>query len=228
MELLNEHRQRELLVQPESGMGYQTVEVKLRDGETVRATAFNTEYLLYAGEPVERLERITEPSRRLMMLERKELGLGERIVQLKVVPTEATAPGRVQESSDPQSTPFSAGGASEAPEEELAAGEEFKRFSAFPNDHRVTATGGLVPGSYATTAADAKHAKTGRDAVRRYALPNPMPAVNVFTINPPVKITILKRGVAQPAYGQPGGGVEVIFVNGSPSQSVTGPKQIPS
>jgi hypothetical protein len=90
----------------------------------------------------------------------------------------------------------------------------------------VTAKGGLVPGTYATTEEDAKHVKTGRDAVKRYALPNPAPAVHVFTIAPPVK-TKLKRGVAQPAYGQPGGGVEVIFVNGSPDNTVTGPAQIP-
>jgi hypothetical protein len=227
MELLNEHRQRELLAQPESGMGYQTVDVVLRDGESLRGTAFNSEYLLYSGEPVERLERITEPSRRLMLLERKELGLGERIVQLKVIPTEATTPGRVREGSDPQTTSLSSGGASEAPEEELEEEEEFKRFSAFADDHRITSTGGLVPGSYATTAADAKHVKTGSDAVRRYALPNPMPAVNEFTVKPPMKITTLKRGVAQPAYGRPGGGMEAIFVNGSPQQTVTGPKQIP-
>ena len=90
----------------------------------------------------------------------------------------------------------------------------------------MTAKGGLVPGTYATTEEDAKHVKTGRDAVKRYALPNPAPAVHVFTIAPPVK-TKLKCGVAQPAYGQPGGGVEVIFVNGSPDNTVTGPAQIP-
>jgi len=36
MELLNEDRQRELLEQPESGMGYQTVEITLRNGESRR------------------------------------------------------------------------------------------------------------------------------------------------------------------------------------------------
>jgi hypothetical protein len=226
MEFLNEDRQREPLAQPESGMGYQTVEVVLRDGKSRRGTAFNTEYLLYSGEPVDRLQRITEPSRRLLMLEHNELGLGEQIVELKVVPSEATAPSRVRESSEEQTT-SSSSGANEAPEEQLKEEEQFKRFSAFANDHRVTATGALLPGTYATTAADAQQVKTGRDAVRRYALPNPMPAVHVFTIDPPITTTILKRGIVQPAYGQSGGGVEVIFVNGSPPKTVTGPKQIP-
>jgi hypothetical protein len=151
MELLNEDRQREPLAQPESGMGYQTVEVVLRDGKSRRGTAFNTEYLLYSGEPVDRLQRITEPSRRLLMLEHNELGLGEQIVELKVVPSEATAPSRVRESSEEQTT-SSSSGANEAPEEQLKEEEQFKRFSAFANDRRVTATGALLPGTYATTA----------------------------------------------------------------------------
>jgi hypothetical protein len=110
--------------------------------------------------------------------------------------------------------------------EALDEEENFKRFSAYANDRRVTANGGLVPGTYATTEEDAKDVKTGRDAVKRYALPNPAPAVHVFTIYPPPG-TSLQRGVAQSAYGQPGGGVEVIFVNGSPDNTVTGPAQIP-
>jgi len=34
-------------------------------------------------------------------------------------------------------------------------------------------------------------------------------------------------GIVAPAYGEPGGGVEVIFVNGSPDGTVTGPETIP-
>ena len=223
MELLDEDRQRELLAKPESGMGYQNVEVTLRNRESRRGTVFNAEYLLYSGEPTDRLQRIHEPSQRLLMLERKELGLGDQILALKVVEIEADVANRIQESSAEQTTST---GASEAPKEELQEEEQFKRFSAYANDRRVTASHALLPGTYATTAADAKHVKRGRDAVRRYALPNPKPAVYVFTIEPPVK-TKLKRGIAQPAYGQPGGGVEVIFVNGSPDKTVTGPAQIP-
>ena len=220
MELLNEDRQRELLGQPESGMGYQSVEITLRDGESRLGTVFNTEYLIYSDESLDRLEEIAEPLRRSEMLERNELGFGEEIVEIKVLLNEVPSDSRVRE-SDGGST-----GANEAPPETLDQKEQFKRFSAFANDRRVTSTGALLPGTYTTTAEDAKQVSNGRDAVRRYALPNPAPAVNVFTIDPPVPGTILQRGVAQPAYGQPGGGVEVIFVNGSPDRTVTGPKQI--
>lgn len=223
MELLNEGRQMELIAQPESGMGYQNVAIELRNGETRHGTAFNAEFLLYSGESPHVLEKISEPAQRLRMLERNELGVGEEILSLRVLPSEADTSARVRESS---SSTQSSSGASEAPVEQLQAEEKFKRFSAYANDRRVTASGALLPGTYATTEEDAKHVKTGRDAVKRYALPNPAPAVHVFTIKPPLK-TRLQRGVAQPAYGQPGGGVEVIFVNGSPDKTVTGPAQIP-
>jgi hypothetical protein len=107
------------------------------------------------------------------------------------------------------------------------SGEIFKRFSAYANDRRVTRGKGLTAGTFATTKEDAEaNIKTGSDAVSRYALPNSKPASNVFTIAP-AKDTDLKRGTAAPANNQPGGGVEVIFVNGLPDNTVTGPILIP-
>jgi hypothetical protein len=224
MELLDEERQRELIAQPESGMGYQDVAVKLRNGVTRHGTAFNAEFLLYSEESPQLLERISEPRQRSLMLERNEFGLSEEIRSLKVLQSDADVSPRIRESSS--STQRSSGGARGAPVEELQTEERFKRFSAFANDRRVRPNRGLLPGTYGTTEEDAKHVKTGSDAVRRYALPNPALAVNVFTIDPPPS-TKLKRGIAQPAYGQPGGGVEVIFVNSSPDKTVMGSVLIP-
>jgi len=117
--------------------------------------------------------------------------------------------------------------AEDAPITLTVADEVFKRFSAFVNDRRITQGKGLLAGTFATTKEDADtNVKTGTDAVARYALPNPAPASNVFTITPPGDID-LRRGTTQPAYNQPGGGVEVIFVNGSPDGTVSGPAKIP-
>jgi hypothetical protein len=82
MELLNEDWQRELIAQPESGMGYQDVAIKLRNGETRYGTAFNAQFLLYSGESATLLERISEPFQRLLMLEEKQLSLGEEILAM--------------------------------------------------------------------------------------------------------------------------------------------------
>lgn len=119
-----------------------------------------------------------------------------------------------------------ANAAEDAPVTLTTAGEVFKRFCAFANDRRVTAGKGLTPGTFATTKEDADaHVKTGADAVARYALPDPTPASNVFTIYPPGE-SELKRGTTQPANNQLGGGVEVIFVNGLPDGTVSGPTTI--
>ena len=105
--------------------------------------------------------------------------------------------------------------------------EIFKRYSPYANDKRVTPGKGLTTGTFATTKEDADaNIRTGADATARYALPSSKPASNVFTISP-AKDTELKRGTAQPANNQPGGGVEVIFVNGLPDGTVTGPVTIP-
>lgn len=116
--------------------------------------------------------------------------------------------------------------AADAPQEKTSASEVFKRFTAFENDRRITADHGLLPGTYATTEADAKNVKTGLEAVARYALPNPKSAIYVFTVKP-LKDTPIQRGIVQPDNGQPGGGVEVLFGNGTAANTVTGPATIP-
>jgi hypothetical protein len=118
------------------------------------------------------------------------------------------------------------GPAKDAKETYTAGAEVFKRFSAYENDFRVTDKHGLTAGTFGTTEEDSRNIKNGMDAVARYALESKMSANNVFTIKPPAK-TKLKQGIVEPAYGEPGGGVEVIFVDGSPDNTVTGPVKIP-
>jgi len=72
-----------------------------------------------------------------------------------------------------------------------------------------------------------KKAPTGKIAVARYALPNPNPASNKWTIEPH-KDTLIQRGMVEPANDQPGGGVEVIFTVGTQPGTVTGPEKIPA
>jgi hypothetical protein len=117
--------------------------------------------------------------------------------------------------------------AEDAPVTLTQLAEIFKRFSPYVNDNRVTPGKGLQSGTFATTKEDADaNIRTGADATSRYALPSSKPASNVFTISP-AKDAEVKRGTVQPANNQPGGGVEVIFVNGLPDGTVTGPVTIP-
>src|SRR5207245_1474422 len=90
----------------------------------------------------------------------------------------------------------------------------FMRFTAYKNDRRITANNGLLPGTYATTDADSRNVKTGEQAVERYALPDPKPAKYRFRVVP-TKNTEYREGTVQPAYGHKGGGVEVLFDQGT-------------
>src|SRR5207244_3012413 len=118
-----------------------------------------------------------------------------------------------------------AGPAKDAPEEKTKEGEVFKRFVAYATDVRVRDGGSWRDGTYATTEDDAKKVTTGKEAVARYALPNPEPASYRFT-GKPKKDTLVQRGTVEPAYGQPGGGVEVFFKDGTRPNTVTGPEKI--
>jgi hypothetical protein len=48
----------------------------------------------------------------------------------------------------------------------------------------------------------------------------------VFT-GRPNKDTEIQKGTVEPAFNQPGGGVEVIFPKGTQPTTVTGPQEIP-
>lgn len=221
MIFLNASQTEFLLHSPESGMGFQFVEVAMKDGPQLSGVAYNAEFLLLDGEPPERLKHAAdEPVSRMILTLEGALQKSEDITTLRVVTRAWETSSVVRETAGDEG-----GAAADAPVETIASEEEFKRFSAFPNDRRVTANRGLLPGSYATTATDARSVATGSQAVARYALPNSTPAIHRFSIQPPAG-TSIQRGTAQPAYGQPGGGVEVIFTAGSPDHTVTLPPDI--
>ena len=214
---LTEVQTRELLTQPETGMGYQAVDATLADNTTARGVVYNAELLSLDGEP-----RVGVATSYRTLLESATSASG-LVKALRVLPRAGSTTFSVARESWAAKT---AGPATDAADVTTAAGETFKRFSAYQNDRRVLADASLDKGAFATTEDDAKNVNTGADAVARYALPNATPASYRFTIKPDAG-TVLKKGVAARAYGQPGGGVEVIFVNGTTPNTVTGPDKIP-
>jgi hypothetical protein len=110
--------------------------------------------------------------------------------------------------------------------EKALKGEVFIRFSAYENDRRVTANRGLEPGTYATTLADAEVCiEKGEDPIARYALPSLESPKYAFRITPPDK-TAIQGGTVEPANGQPGGGAETIFPEGTPANTVSYAKDV--
>lgn len=205
-----------LLKQPESGMGYQRVEITTTRSERKSGIAYNADLVLLETEIRTAMSKPIYES----LAKNAQSSLGE-IADIRVV-SQPTARTLVME----KSASSAAGPAKEAPIETTKAAEVFKRFSAYPKDRRVASDKSLLPGTYATTEADATNVRTGTDAVARYALPNPEPASNVFTSKPHPG-TQVQRGIVAPAYGQPGGGVEVIFPQGTQLLTTSGPIKIP-
>jgi hypothetical protein len=209
---LFESQMRNLVCQPESGMGYQTVEVDYKT-ERRKGTVFNAELLVWEQESRTVLVEAFET-----LLNKANVSEAQFIKSIMVVSPPKVAFESAAEKllKKLQGEPATAGTTKRTTE-----GESFARFTAYKNDRRITPNKGLRPGTYATTEADAKNVKTGSDAVERYALPDPKPAIYRFKIEP-LKDTIYRQGVVQPAFGHKGGGIEVIFDNGTDDKTVTG------
>lgn len=205
---------------PESGMGYQCIEQTLYDGRKKWYIIFNTELIV----PYEELERVKEYASKYDSYDR--FLLSSEYERLSSSDKEIVDTKRLELKSKQDFLKSPSGSKGHNPVQVLTgltgdcAG--FKRFSAYKNDRRITDEGGLRSGSYVTTVTDISTVPSGLGAVARYALPNPWPAVYVFTVTPPVK-TPIEYGTVQPAFFQSGGGVEVFFRDEIPAGSVSKP-----
>lgn len=219
--------------QPEYAMGYQYGTVELSTG------SYQTGYILNGACFATRDELTTLSPPDLAKAEVAASMSKFAIVNISLIPRSAESLKNVRRIRTASSNlhklaTFSAmnesarasQGAKDAPITATVAGEIFKRFSAYENDFRITDKRALKKGTFATTAADAIHVRTGREAVSRYALENKQSANKCFTITP-LADTRLQSGIVQPAYGELGGGVEVIFVDGTTDWTVSQPEYIP-
>lgn len=205
---------------PETGMGYQILEVTVFKG-TEHIIVLNGRRALEPHESPRRFREGADQMRKQplnLTLKSERMDAPVRVLTQREAFTKGLLEARAYATG--------LGPASEASPEQSQLGDEFLRFSAFADDIRILADGSVVPGTYVTTRADGEPVKTGKDAVERYALPNPDPAANRFWLKPPVRIQV-RRGTVQPANGHQGGGVEVIFDNGAPAKTKYKQDEIP-
>ena len=184
---------RELLDQPESGMGYQLV-------AGADAVVFNAEIVCWLED-----RKLTADDRNWLV---------EFLFQHNSQPDML---GRLAEYTDPVEVVSHGSYPSTT-----RAGETLVRYSAFWPDRRIRPDGSVLKGTYATTASDTPLVPSGLAAVGRYALPNPAPAVYSYTLVPPTGTAIL-CGTCAPLFGQAGGGVEIRIDVPLPTRSVGGP-----
>ncbi len=214
---LSEDQVASLLNQPESGMGYQTVEVELQFGLR-KATVYNADLLLWDSESNNMLMESYDQLVKKASSQEARLVKSIRVIQKPRVVSESAFNKLAQTILGKPAT--------EGVQKKTKEKEVFMRFTAYLNDRRITVDKRLLPGTYATTEADSKNVKTGAEAVERYALPDPRPAKYRFRIDP-LKDTVYREGIVQPANGHKGGGVEVIFDKGTDKNTVSGPAVLP-
>jgi len=201
-----------LLSQPESGMGFQEVEATTTDNKYKKCIVYNAELLVYVSELEEFKKHASYYSR---LLESSKDSQYE-IKSLRVMADQSQIRySKLNEGAESQVEVFL-----------TENDEEFRRFSAYENDNRITSNFALIPGTFATTREDANNIRTGVEAVERYSLPNNVPAKYVFKIRPKID-TEIKKGVVSPAFGHKGGGDEVIFIKGTHNNTVLGCFVIP-
>lgn len=220
MDKLIQQHSEELLLQPESGMGFQIVRARwsrimMMDNEFIEGVCFNAELFVQDKELVKILKSFNY----------------EKLLEGIETKTEFMRDFKVLTSSEIRKNSLinEMMGAKQLIEifNGIPRKEEiFKRFSAYKKDRRVTPDKGLFPGTYATTKNDSTMVPSGLSAVARYALPNCWPAKYVFTIKPS-QGTKIKCGTVTPAFNQAGGGVEVCFDDGTECDTVERAKDLP-
>lgn len=220
--------------QPEYGMGYQYCAAMLSSGKCetgyiLNCQIFATKDELTSLKPQLIEQAMIESSRSNLsitsytLIERRKESLKNTI---RITSTPLSNREKLARAMKMIETSAANEAAKNAPTSLTFEGEIFMRFSPYFQDRRITPKKGLQPGTFATTEEDGLTVRTGSEAVSRYALENKQSANKRFTITP-LTHTSLQRGTVQPAYGESGGGVEVIFVNGTQDGTVTGPTELP-
>jgi hypothetical protein len=206
---------------PETGMGYQVLELRGLSARVEHVIVANGSEALDIGRGYLAVREGVEKGAEDRVAKALQGPVGQ--VGYRVLSRPEAILAKVLESRKTSGT----GPAVDGDVEVARPREEFLRFSAFSNDVRILADGSVTPGTYVTTHGDGmEHVHTGMDAVKRYALPNPAPAVHRYYLKPWIPIAI-QRGTVQPDHGQPGGGAEVIFVAGAPPATKCNQDQIP-
>ena len=192
---LEDHHRDELLQQPEHGMGYQIRKEERQkfvflNAEVAFRLPSNSEEWIELMSKVYQFVRSANAGRRDLMLDEMDPYTGSTDVS--------------RHGSFPSKT---------------HRNEIFFRFTAFAYDWRINhSDNSVISGTYATTESDASLVPSGLAAVGRYALPNRVPASYKYELRPH-EDTSIYCGNSAPAFGQAGGGVEILFDAGCGSST---------
>lgn len=203
----------QLLSQPETGMGYQLIQIRSNAGLTFEGAANSVGIFSPTVNPLIQGVHRSAPD--------FSKGLALNPPLPKALPPHLVFNPRLMFQTQPKQA------AAEPPHEGVTdANDVFFRFSAYLVDWRITKEKALLPGSYSTTDTDVKVVPNGLAAVGRYAMPSRISARYVFKITPGAGVKI-RYGTVTPNFGLAGGGVEVFFPDGTPPNTAEFSHSIP-
>lgn len=206
----------DLLLLPETGMGYQIIDAKRKGQYTKdRFIVYNSELIVDFDDKFSESKRqILSEGHSKIMSKVDYLSLENATIVKKHVLKETRF---LSESKKKEKGRHSGGrGAIDNPKENADGKELFVRLSAYENDRRIDFTNKkLKPGTYTTTNSDYSICiRLVDDPIDRYALPNDEEIKWAFYVQPKTNDS-LQRGIVQPAFGHDGGGIEVYFESGT-------------
>jgi hypothetical protein len=190
-----------LLGMPEAGPGYQLIAVDA--GPILAGT-----YLVLNAELLIPVEVVLDPTAHVdpwtaeLSYDGFKKGLNPPPTNISGLPSFIGAPPGIPPPGKPRSTLVSSSSTTGA--------ERLWRLSAYFADKRIAQNGSVAVGTYLTSDRDVAWINTGLGTAGRYALPNPFPATYGFEIVPPAGLSY-SAGTVRPAFGQTGGGVEVVL-----------------
>lgn len=215
-----------LLSLPETGMGYQLFEAALYGrSQKSKYCAYNSELIIDLDSNfATNKQKVFSKHFSAVLNEAKSLAIETNSITLiqksQIIDTVKNLSLEVKmmsESTKRNKHRYSGGKAAIDSSKENANGSEiFVRVSAYEIDRRIDFTKKrLMDGAFATTQQDYLHCVMySDDPVDRYALPNDEIIKWAFYVQPKA-FDSLQRGIAQPAFGHQGGGIEAFFEKGT-------------
>ena len=211
---------RQLVVAPESGMGYQLVQAgrQTDSGEGLRYFAIlNSQWALETDPDWQPVDGDDISPYDYAFRYWRRMGLLDRQVEFH---DSAAGAGSFPYSMDELRVHTHGSFAAQSHD------EVFYRYSAFANDRRLQQSGFVPAGTYFTSHGDTRFAVSGLGAVARYALPNPAPAIFCRAIGIPHGAALM-CGTTSPKFGQSGGGVEIRLDRGVQGARIYDPEILP-
>lgn len=219
---INTALRNQLLLQPETGMGYQVADLtKTGSYSTEKMLVLNATVAIPLTEkekyPWTYLNAYGKWSYEQFVVAAKPQGLTLDRVYSRKEWTNVVAESGLTLSGWPKIP------AKDSPAQNANGRDKYVRLSAYENDMRVDKVKGkLFPGSYTTTEDDYMLCvNTQVSPNERYALPNEETIKHAFYFRPLITDT-LQKGTVEPANGKRGGGKEVYFKNGTSPNTFIG------